>query len=265
MINDNSYVWFTFYAEREKDKHGRLKPIMEFKTRDGLPLAELRAQIPAKYTYLDTYENVPIDYPEGNLPERPDDTHRPEWIGNVGLILLTIRPAVSDAQLKGLVNKVIPRSFSWPECALIDRLKMNFFAESSRDELTLAAQFRDRVPAAHMECRFRQNAVGGSWFIGTDRRATAGYVAFLPRTKEFPAVLNVFGMGGNDTMRTAHLLRREFPKLISEVLESRTPRLLIFEMQPPDDFDDSEQLEAGLLSERCRNWRFLKVVDASSS
>lgn len=264
MPNDISYVWFTFYAEHEKDKHGRLKPVMEFKTRDGLPLAELRAQIPAKYKYSDTYENVPIDYPDGDPPTPPDDTHRPGWIREVGLILLTIRPAVSDASLKGLVNKVIPRSFSWPECALIDRLKTNFFSESSRDELKLAAQFRDRVPAAHMECHFRQNAVGGSWYRGAERRATAGYVAFLPQTEEFPAVLNVFGMGGNDTMRTAHLLRRDFPKLIGEVLESRTPRLLIFEMQPPDHFDDSEQLDAALLSERCRDWRFLKVVDARS-
>jgi hypothetical protein len=265
MKNDISYVWFTFYPEREKDKKtGKLKPVDQFKTRDGSPFAELRDQIPVKFKYVDTYQNVPIDYPDGDPPAPPDDTHRPAWLRKIGLILLSIRPAVSDAWLKGEVNKYIPRSFSWLECALIDRLQTNFFSESSRDELKLAAPFRDRVPAAHLECRFRQNAVDGSWYFGSGSRATSGYVAFLPRTKQFPAVLNVFGMGGNDTMRTAYFLRRDFPTLIGEVLESTAPRLLIFEMQPPTHFVDSEEVEAGLLSERYRDWRFLKVVDARS-
>lgn len=232
------YVGFTYYPQIETNPDGSIRRMPEFKTRDGLAFIEVENQLPyPDFLYKGTYENVPRDPPPdypAKLPVR--DPIEFDWLDDIDLLVLTIRPPITDDFLREDTKRTIPRSYNWLDCALLVELQTHIFVSCSRDSLTIARALHDRVPPPHRTRKFLQNGVAGAWHQKSQTRSTSGYVAFIPRTDLLPAVLDVFGMGGNDTLRTAHLLRRHYPNLLRSLITSARPRLLIFEIKPPDDF-----------------------------
>ncbi|HEY6349669.1 MAG TPA: hypothetical protein VI636_09690 [Candidatus Angelobacter sp.] len=257
------YIQLTYYPQLETNADGSTRLMREFKTRDGLAFIEVQSQLPPPhFLYKGTYENIPRDAPPDFPSKFP--AHDPAefgWLDDTDLLILTIRPPISDDFVREDAKRTIPRSYSWLECTLLNELQTHFFRGCSRDLITISKSLHDRVPSPHRIRKFLQNGVAGSWYPRIQPRCTSGYVAFLPKTNKLPAVMNIFGMGGNDTLRTAHLLRVHFPDLLASLVAAPRPRLLIFEMSPPDDFDEEQPLLPGLLQARYERWKFGLSVD----
>lgn len=257
------YVGFTYYPPIETKADGSLRPVREFKTRDGLAFVEVQNQLPfPDFVYSGMYQNVPRKAPAGYPSRQPQrDSVEFRWLDHTDLLVQTIRPPITDDFIKDDAKKTIPRSYSWLDCTLNSEFQSHLFRGCSRDSILIAESLLDRVPLPHRKRQFLQNGVAGSWYKETQPRCTSGYVAFLPRTDQLPAVLNIFGMGGNDTLRTAHLLRVRCPGLLGSLVTSPRPRLLIFEMKPPEGFEDDAPTLPGLLNSRYEGWIFELVVD----
>lgn len=268
-----TYVWFTFHAPIEYE-NGRPRLPREFKTRDGSAFAEVSPLLErAGYAYGGQYLNIPCRLYENQPPPRPArGPGEEDWLADTDLVVLTIRPPISDPLIQGLGRRPIPRSHTWFENAVVDALGSWFFFSCSREAVQLSPGARQRVAPAFHDLRFLQNAVAGSWLKGkaTDRqpgpRSTIGYVAYLPRLAggELPNVLCVFGMGGNDTLRLCYFLRTRAPALLGRVLASSGPRLVLFRLTPPAEFDDLEVPPPGLLAPRYENWGFEQVADTEN-
>lgn len=268
-----TYVWFPFHAPIEYEQGKPRRPQL-FKTRDGSASVELAPVLArAGYAYAGQYINPPCRLVGRNRPPRQKrKAGEDAWLADTGLILLTIRPPIDNEAPEDRGRHSIPRSYSWLEDAVVDRLRDCFFFSCSRDAVQLATRVREHVDPALRHLRFKQNAVAGSWLKDRadrpiDPRSTIGFVAYIPRDEAggMPAILTVFGMGGNDTLRVAHLLGVRAPALLGRVLASPGPRLVLFRLTPPDDLGDGKTFPPpGLLAPRCVGWGFEQVADVTT-
>lgn len=220
-------------------------------TRDGAAFAETQALL--SECLLWRYGGLILNVPAPKLGGRSFAPAPP--LGADDVLVPTIRLPLGDDV--GYDKRVIYRSGSPVETTTFDRLSQIFKVSSPGAMVldpTIAPQNPWRAVAFRVTKRgsgrgrsrparkgtiYRMGAVEDVIALerckGEVRDDTLGYLAWVPADREagIPAVLNVFGIGGTETMLWAAYLRRRAEGLIRELVEGDAPRVLVARFERP--------------------------------
>ena len=245
------YAWCTWYGAPKSDGTRR-RPHRAFKTRDGSAFAEIHEVLAAEGWAFEGQLFQPSDIgKKRNDNSIPTLTKFEEWsfIRKYDLILMTMRPPISDEP--GVIRKATHRSHTWLEIAILDSLHQ-LIRECDREGILFIDDVYHCLEkigrAEYSEIVFFQK-FEGAWYkaIGKYRgseeiqkrlgswQSTCTFVTYLPEIwsgSNAPALLAIWGMSGNDTLRTCHLLRHDtqYRQILLGILHRNRPHLLMIEM-----------------------------------
>ena len=268
MTKPKPFDWFGWPSTPESNRR-----VYPHKLRDGAALAEVSALlVQLGYSHRDTWLNFPDRTGEaaGSSGLLPSD----------GLIVLVTRTPVRDE-----AKKILNCSNSRLENAIIG-VARSCFETCSRDYVQLKDSVARRIQLPEHRNRseivFYQNH-DWAWYkrlrgmrkdiiLNSDpaHRKTAAYLIYVPRVQSRDlALLVAFGMGGNDTLLWARLLRERYCGRVGEVLSSGEGRFLMAELSPRQEaFQESGVGEFSPDTEKRKRsgqspWAFQRTSDIS--
>lgn len=217
-------------------------------TRDGAAFAETQALLGEALRW--SYAGVLLNLPSSKLGGR-SFAPAPR-LGADDVLVATIRlPLDDDVDYD---KRVVFRSDSPVEQMTFGRMR-RVFHKVTPGTVVLDGGIAPRSPWRAVSYRVT-NRDGGSRrirkgtiyrmgavhdLIGLDRcrgevrEDTLGYLCWVPGDREagIPAILNVFGIGGTETLLWAAYLRRRAEGLIRELVEGEEPRVLVARFERP--------------------------------
>ncbi|MGC3969519.1 MAG: hypothetical protein QM775_19820 [Pirellulales bacterium] len=251
------FDWFSWLSATKRNH--RQCP---HKIRDGAAFAEILALLyQGGYEYRELQLNV-ADCDKSCLIK-----------GNVDLLVMVTRPPLDEGG-----RKLIQRSKSNLETKIIEAIRP-FFEICSRDQVML-----DTCTKRLLNDEFRDHALitfykygDWSWYrqlLGMSKDLddqtkprTAAYLAFVPEgAAGLPPLLVIFGMGGNDTLLWARLLRERYSKRVLEIVRSGKAHFLMAELSPRLNINSVEPVSRyNALGDISQPWEVTVIADGIPS
>jgi hypothetical protein len=243
--------------------------------RDGAPFVELLGALgKAGHHFGGQWLNHPAQSPGDRAAFRFFDRRH--------ILVLSTRPALSDDDPDGGSRKKLKRTGAPLEDAAV-KSSANFFVRVVREHVVLQKPIADALGPHDANranlgfCQYARKGTKVSWAFykemqhkpaPRDLRATAAYLTFVPELwRGGPALLNVFGMGGNETLLWCHMLRTRHSELLTDVLASVAPRFVMAELSTREAWHSDVLSEPGrfpTLGAFAGHWEVRILVDVLS-
>ena len=248
------FDWLGWLSTPEKNHRLYLHKI-----RDGAAFAEILALL-SKGGY---------DYRELQLNVARGSRRRPIQ-RSADLLVMVTRPPLDED-----VKKPIQRSNSQLENAVMSVIRP-YFEKCSRNHIMLqscTARLLKHDFSDHAEIVFQQYA-DWAWYkrlrgmakdLDDSNPRTAAFLVFIPkRSPSLPALLAIFGMGGNDTLLWARLLRERYFDNVLEILRSETAHFLMAELSPGNNKEAMEPIsQCEALDDIARSWKVTIIANGN--
>lgn len=247
---------------------------------------------PLGFQLEDTILNKPATRSDASCENNPaDESNWKEKIKNAHLIILPCRPPIAST---GEKLERVRRSNSWLESQILNGIKTDFVEKSSREQVILALPIETEIRKlvtpdgwsteewrAWLNVEFFQQQREYGQIHGFPAlrwkdaphesqkerpglaNTTAGYLFYTPNvSKECEiALLNVFGLKGNDTMIFARKIRDCHADLVRDVVASRKKRAIVFKMSLSGEDDPGILYDSCCVSDIANRWTSTIVYD----
>jgi len=224
---------FSYFTAEKKDRE-----LLLHQLRDGDAALELSEPL-FKSGYR--YGGLLLNYPHKERANRREVDEG--FLHRGDLLLLTTRPPLDDEIDQP--RKPLVKSNTTLEEKVFRALRL-FFQHCSRSQVILSEVVSRQLPPGFNKRNVQFKQYGGSVYDSCDRQKhvgaaslTAAYLASMPEAwPGGPGLLCAFGMGGQETLSWAHLLRTRHRPLLRRALLSGgfiMAEIELEEVRPPQD------------------------------